>query len=673
MSRSATARALVISFALLLGGCGEDSSPRPDAAVASGSERAGGSSASAPADDVSAPVAAPVGGTSDASPAPGGSSDPAPSAVDGPALPPLPNPPLTPPPDANDEPLPLAETLHTAVGFDVFVNRPRPPGPPPGTPTEAEFAAGLPEPVLQAPEGLDLTENRPPYFPELDNVTVRAGEVMRLHLAPIDPDGGVAGQYTEGLPRAAEYIDNFDTTRTVVWRPLEPDVGIHRLTAYTVDPAEPALRVRYTVLVKVVMPSDPSTIVNLPPHVHRVLPQIARTGDPVAMWIWGTDPNGTVPTLEVTGVPPDATVVPHPEDERVRVLRFVPETAGEMVIDVLARDAREPTLTHRRTIELAVYPPEHFARDGARLRELAETRDFLVGFATRTRFAGRADGALYASTAAEEFNLVSPENAMKWDTLNPEPGLYRWAAGDNLVAYARAKDMLILGQTLVWYAQLPYWVTRTPLEEREGHMREFIDRVLKRYADDVPVWDVVNEALDENGGLRDSVWLEAMGADYIDIAFRQARASAPDATLLYNDYDIGFAGPKADGLFRLLERFEAAETPLDAVGFQMHVDADYDHFDDLAEHFARVAERDLDVYVTELDVSIREGQTEEDQARVFAGVLSVCLAEPRCRALQSWGFTDRHSWRSQHDPLMFDRDYAPKPAYHALQRRLGEN
>ena len=354
-------------------------------------------------------------------------------------------------------------------------------------------------------------------------------------------------------------------------------------------------------------------------------------------------------------------------------MRFRAETPGTVELEVIARDASDPSLTARSSIVIEALAPSRFARPGVRLRELAETRDFLIGYASTPNFHRRADGGLYEAIAAEEFNIVTAENSMKWDTLNPEPGRYRWAEADNLVAHARAHDMLVHGHTLVWYTQLPAWLKERAPETLEGHMREHIDRVLDRYAERVPLWDVVNEALDAEGNLRRSIWLDAMGPAYIDVAFRQARASAPAATLLYNEYDIGFAGPKADGLFRLLETLQAADTPIDGVGFQMHVFADFDRFDELAENFRRVAAMGLDVYVTELDVSMGEDDSEEEQAAVFEGVLSACLAEPRCKALQSWGFTDRYSWRRDHDPLMFDRDYAPKPAYFALQRRLGEN
>ena len=588
-------------------------------------------------------------------------------------LPPLPAPALTPAPDAADEPRAVLATLHADVGIPLLEERSPPPADPPALVSEESFLEGPPDPVVSAPPGHDPALNRPPLFVGLEDVTLYAGQRLELRLAPIDPDGGIAGQHLERLPRGALYLDNLDTTRTLVWEPLEPDVGIHELRVVTHDAQEPRLNVTYTVRVRVLMPSDPDSIENRPPDIDPIDPQSVRSGDTVVVEIAATDPNGTVPSLELIDPPAGATLLAHPDDPRLRVLRVVPRSAGTLEIGVLARDARDPALTHAETITLEVRSPDDYAIDGLPLRRLAAARDFLIGYAAASGYHRRADGALYADTAAREYNLVTAENAMKWDALNPAPGVYRWAEADNIVAQARAAEQLVHGHTLVWYTQLPSWVKAAEPALLEGHLREHIDRVLRRYADAVPVWDVVNEALDEDGGFRESIWSEAMGPAYIDIAFRQARASAPSATLLYNDYGIGRAGPKADGLFALLETMLAAGTPIDGVGFQMHVDAGFDRFDELAANLRRVGDLGLDVWITELDVSMLGEQTEAAQAEVYAQVLSVCLAEPRCRALQSWGFTDRHSWLEPYTPLPLDRDYRAKPAYLALQRRLGEN
>ena len=122
-----------------------------------------------------------------------------------------------------------------------------------------------------------------------------------------------------------------------------------------------------------------------------------------------------------------------------------------------------------------------------------------------------------------------------------------------------------------------------------------------------------------------------------------------------------------------MQSLKDAGTPVDGVGFQMHLDADFVRYDEVATIFQTVADMDLDIYITELDVSIRSGMTEEQQADVFEQVLSLCLEQPRCKAYQTWGFTDMYSWRDEYNPLILDERYQAKPGYLAIQRRLGEN
>jgi len=430
-------------------------------------------------------------------------------------------------------------------------------------------------------------------------------------LKPLDPDGGIPGLFPRDVPSGAQYVDNFNGTRSLIWSPLEPDVGIREFTITATDPLEPFYRTERTVRIKVSLPSDPSTIVNLPPVVNLIRPATVRVNDPVVLYIKADDQNGSVPTLEIVNPPPGSTITPHFDDPKFTILRFTPSVAENINLELVAYDQFDRSLTGRSIVNIEVLEESAFDRPGARLRELAAARDLLFGYAALLKFYEQPDGAVYADIAAEEFNLVTTENSLKWDRLNPLPGKYRWAEADNLVSHAKARRQAVHGHTLIWHRQLPGWIQRTDPAEREIHMREFIDRVLTRYGDDIPIWDVVNEALEEDGTFRNSIWYEAMGAEFIDTAFRQARASAPNATLLYNEYDVSFAGPKADGLMALMQSLKDANTPVDGVGFQMHLDADFDRYDEVAANFQTIADMDLDIYITELDVSIRDGQTEE--------------------------------------------------------------
>ncbi|MEE9335793.1 MAG: endo-1,4-beta-xylanase [Granulosicoccaceae bacterium] len=585
----------------------------------------------------------------------------------------LPQPPFTSAPNASHEPKIATGPVSSVKSFFL---RQDPAGVIPNTdpgPTEEEFTAGLSAAVISIPNGLDTTLNHAPYFEGLNNVEVLAGSYLELRLKPVDVDGGLPGMFPEALPEGAQYIDNFDGTRTLRWRPLQPDVGFTNFRIIAIDPVEPLYRAQQTVWIKVVMPSDPSTIVNLPPGLNRVRPHTVRLGDPVVIEIKGTDPNGTYPELGLINPPPGSTFIQHYNEPAIKILRFFPEAAGEMNIDVVASDAVNGARSKVQSIKITVKDPSEFIYPGTRLRTMAKQRDLLIGYASLKDFYFRPDGGIYAEIARNEFNFVSSENALKWDGLNPSPGLYRWAAADNLVNYADIHGQAVHGHTLVWHRQLPGWVKSSPTADREIHMREFIDRVLTRYKQSVPVWDVVNEAFEEDGTYRNSTWHQAMGPDYIEIAFRQARQSAPNATLLYNEYDVAWDGPKFDGMYKMLQSMKNKLVPLDGVGFQMHLFADFNKFDEVTKNFQAIADLDLDIYITELDVSIQGGQTEQQQADVYEAVLDICLKQPRCKAFQIWGFTDQYSWRRDHRPLIFDNDYKIKPAYLALQRRLSEN
>ncbi len=589
-------------------------------------------------------------------------------------LQPLPQPPLTRAPTAADEPIPVTGPFSTVTEY-FLVRDPgdKLPEDTTGQLTEDDFNQGLLPAIVSTPSHVDPLVNRAPYFDGLDNQTVFAGSTLELVLRPIDPDGNIPGMFPESIPEGAQYIDNFNGTRTLRWRPLQPDVGIREFTITAVDPDEPQYRTRQTIRIRVLMPADPSGIINLAPGVNAVRKHTVQVNDPVVIQLKGTDPNGTIPSLEVLNQPPGATLLPHPFEPDFSVLRFVPRTTGTLNMTVIARDAENPDSTGSTELEIDVRPASDFIRDGSRLRDLATARAFRFGYASLKDFYYRPDGALYARTAAEEFNFVTSENSLKWSFLNPLPGRYRWAAADNLVTFARTKGMEVHGHTLVWHRQLPNWIKFSEPETRETHMREFIDRVLKRYGDRVALWDVVNEAFEDDGTYRNSVWYEAMGERYIETAFRQARESAPNARLLYNEYDVAWNGPKSDAMFRMLQSLKDRGTPLTGVGFQMHIFAAFDKFDEVEANFQKAADMDLDVYITELDVSITDGATEQQQADVYRRVLDICLRQPRCKGLQTWGFTDQYSWRRDFNPLLLDTAYQAKPAYSAMQERLSEN
>ncbi|WP_129336527.1 endo-1,4-beta-xylanase [Cellulomonas endophytica] len=277
----------------------------------------------------------------------------------------------------------------------------------------------------------------------------------------------------------------------------------------------------------------------------------------------------------------------------------------------------------------------------------------------------------YTKLVAGQFSTVTPENAMKWESVEPQQGVFDWAAGDALVASAEANGQLVRGHTLVWHSQLPDWLSPDGVssdfspEELREILREHVITQVTHYKGDIWHWDVVNEALNEDGTPRVSVWSEAyraLGLDplgYIADAFRWAHEADPEAKLYYNDYNLEFTGPKSNAAHALAQDLLADGVPIDGMGFQGHLSTQYG-FPDLEANLDRFADLGLEVALTEVDVRTavaprknHEGEwtstpaTAEGfaaQREYWVGTLEACLAVPACVSYTVWGLADSNSW-----------------------------
>jgi endo-1,4-beta-xylanase len=330
--------------------------------------------------------------------------------------------------------------------------------------------------------------------------------------------------------------------------------------------------------------------------------------------------------------------------------------------------------------------PAQAAPSGERLRNLAGT--FFIGYASADNFLTLSDHDTYTATARSEFNILTPENAMKWATIHRENrSTYNFAPADQHVQFAQANNLKVHGHTLLWAddSRLPSWVSQASWTAADltTVLFEHIDTVVGHYRGQVAVWDVVNEAFsaDGTGNYRTSIWYTTIGQKYIELAFQRARAADPSAKLIYNDFSIETLGPKSDAVYRMILDFKARGIPIDGVGFQMHLPSSGLNYQSLADNMRRFADQGLEIYVTEMDVRLPLPVTQtnlNNQATVYRNVLNTCLAQPACKALQMWGFTDNHSWIPQNftgfgAALIFDENYNPKPAYSALQSGLIAN
>jgi len=315
------------------------------------------------------------------------------------------------------------------------------------------------------------------------------------------------------------------------------------------------------------------------------------------------------------------------------------------------------------------------------LRSLAQAQGIQVGAAVLME--PFREDANYRTILTREFNLLVPENAMKWRILHPERHRYDFTDADALVTFAKTNQMQVQGHTLVWHQSLPSWLAEAEWtgEEVLELMRQHIYTVVGHYRGQVESWDVVNEAISHNGKMRDSVFLNNIGPEYIEMAFRWAHEADPQARLFYNDHDAEELGKKSDAIYALVKDLLKRNVPIHGVGFQMHTSLKRPpNPQKVAANIQRLGELGLEVWITEMDVQIHDGKgTREEklaaQAEVYRDILRVCLDAPNCKSFATWGFSDKYSWipyffDRPDSPLLFDEEYSPKPAYNALVEEL---
>ncbi len=325
------------------------------------------------------------------------------------------------------------------------------------------------------------------------------------------------------------------------------------------------------------------------------------------------------------------------------------------------------------------------------LREAADSAGLLVGTAVRPSVFSEA---AYSVTLAREFNMVEAEDVMKWWVVRGDEGTFDFREGDEVVRFARAHRMKVRGHCLVWDHNNPDWLEHGHFTTAQlsGLLQQHITTVMKHYAGQVFAWDVVNEALDETGRVKNSPWynqpgigLSEKGTAYVEQAFRWAREADPRALLFYNDNGGEGLNAKSDAIYAMLKDFKLRGVPIDGVGLQLHISQpDFDTAA-IAVNIARLAALGLQVHITELDVSLpldANGQARDRdllrQADVYRGVVRACLQNPGCTAIQTWGFTDKYSWIGSHSrgthgaALLFDRGYKPKAAYDGMRDEISK-
>jgi endo-1,4-beta-xylanase len=312
-------------------------------------------------------------------------------------------------------------------------------------------------------------------------------------------------------------------------------------------------------------------------------------------------------------------------------------------------------------------------------------------------------------TVEKHFNSITPENILKWEEVHPEPNRYNFEAVDRFVEFGEKNKMHIIGHTLVWFLQTPEWVFYDEdgkLLSREGlleRMRDHIFTIVGRYKGRIHGWDVVNEAVANDGQLRKSKWFEILGEDHIIKAFEYAHEADPNAELYYNEYDYEVKS-KCDGVINLIKNLQSKGVSLNGVGIQGHWFTEYPCIDDVEKQILALSSLGIDIMITELDVSVLpfypvdskvvdissfdpelqkkynpypDALTETAQrelANRYANLFSLFLKHrDKISRVTFWALHDAQSWRNyipirgrKDYPMLFDHNCEPKLAFDAV-------
>ncbi len=333
---------------------------------------------------------------------------------------------------------------------------------------------------------------------------------------------------------------------------------------------------------------------------------------------------------------------------------------------------------------------------------------FLIGGALNRRVViGRDPNA--AAIAEKHFSTATAENDLKWQRIHPWPNRYNWEPADDYVAFCEKNNLVAIGHCLVWHSQVPRGLfrddsgnalTRDVLMAR---MKDHIMAVVGRYKGRIKGWDVVNEALNENGTLRNSQWLRIIGEgsedkqyDFIENAFRWAHEADPNAELYYNDYGIETSKAKCDGAVAIVKHLKSKGIRIDTVGIQLHGSLTHPSVEGLEYAITSLAAAGVKVMITELDIRTRTrgyrgadigrisrqstrdsnaaaAETQKKVADKYAEIFSVLVKHKKdVTRVTFWGVYDGASWIGG-SPLLFDRNYQPKEAFFAVIKTTQES
>lgn len=331
--------------------------------------------------------------------------------------------------------------------------------------------------------------------------------------------------------------------------------------------------------------------------------------------------------------------------------------------------------------------------DNTPLRQYADQAGVRLGVAVSSYVDINNSSDARTQLIKKHFNMVVPENNLKFDSVEPSRNYFSYGGGDAVANLAKANNMYMRGHTLAWHNQLPQWVSVDGKKNDKDWTKQQLLDILKNhimnvvghYKGKIAEWDVVNECLDDDQSIvrnnpdgyklrQQSIWTTVTEEEFIDSAFVWAHRADPDAKLILNEYGNEFKGEaKSEAFYNLVKRLLKDGRPIHGVGFQCHLNAGKINHKALRENIERYADLGLSCVITELDLGIddlKEASLQQ-QARDFKKIIDTAMSQPHCRSVLIWGLTDDASWRTS-NPLLWNSSNTAKPAFYAVRAGVRE-